>query len=283
MFENLAPLIHSTDDIEAIAGAPLLGRIPDIKTRQDHRKGSILLNDGAVQSPAGEAFRALSANLLALAPEAPSKTTFSSKRKSSVPPISGLFSEAQSKTILISSAEPRAGKTTVLVNLAAAMAQAGRQVIVVDGDLRNPSVHQVFDLAREPGLSDMLLHPSHLGSAVQDTKVEGVRVVASGSWQTDPAVVLNAPALQQVIQKLAAEADIVLWDSPPILAAADAAVLAPTVDGVLLVVRTQARREPVQAACRQLASVKAKLIGAVMNRTEQGVRYYHHQTPASQG
>jgi non-specific protein-tyrosine kinase len=281
LFENLSPLIHFTDDVEAIAGTPVLGRIPDIETRKDNRQGGILLNNGAVQSPAGEAFRVLSANLLALASEARPKTISTLKRKNSVPPLSGLFSEVRPKTVLISSAEPRAGKTTVVVNLAAAIAQAGRQVIVVDGDLRNPSVHKVLDVLEEPGLSDVILNPSHIGSAVQETKVQGVRVLACGSSRTDPAVVLSAPAMPEVIQKLADEADIVLWDSPPILAAADVALLAPMVDGVVLVVeRAQTQRETFHAACQQLADVKAKLIGIVVNRAERGSRYnYYHPRP----
>lgn len=259
LFESLDPAIHSAEDLEAIAKVHLLGRIPNWSWRRRFRHKASLLEDGAVQSAVGEAFRILSTNLLALTSKAPVKT------------------------IMVSSAEPGAGKTTVLINLATAIARAGRQVIVVDGDLRNASIHNVFDLAQEPGLSDAILDPSQLSSAVQETKIKGVRALASGSLQTDPAKVLNTSALRKVILKLAEEADIVLWDSPPLLAAADAALLASAVDGVVLVVeRTHARREAVQAACRQLANVEARLIGTVMNRTGPGVSYYGHRTPTNQ-
>jgi capsular exopolysaccharide synthesis family protein len=261
LLENLNPAIYSMDDLEATAGASLLGRIPSFKIRKGIRQETILLKNSAAQSLAGEAFRTLSTNTLALT------------------------SGTRLKTVLVSSAEPRAGKSTVLANLAAAMAQAGRRVVVVDSDLRNPCVHEIFGLAREPGLCDAILNPNRLGTVVQETGVKGVRALTAGSSPLHPAEVLNAPSLLEVIQKLTEEADIVLWDSPPVLTAADAAGLAPTVDGVVLVVEyAQTRREDVQTACQQLAAVRANLIGIVVNRAEQGgSHYYYHRTPNEGG
>ena len=103
---------------------PLLGRIPDFGIRARNREKTILLNNGNAQSPAAEAFRVLSASTLTL------------------------MSKAHLKTILFSSAEPGVGKSTVVANLAVVMAEAGRQVIVVDGDLRHPCLHQIFGVAR---------------------------------------------------------------------------------------------------------------------------------------
>ena len=194
LFENLDPTVRSTEDLETVARVRLLGRIPMWRGRRRFRHKAGSVEDDAVQTSVGEAFRVLSTNLLAI-------TT-----------------EERMKTVLIASAVPGAGKTMVITKLAAAIAQAGRQVLVVDGDLRNPNVHKAFDLAQRPGLSDVLLHPNHLGSAVQDTEVRGVRVLASGSKRTNPAAVLSELAMSDVFRKLAAQADIVLVDSPPILA-----------------------------------------------------------------
>lgn len=261
LFEKLSPLIHSTDDLEQTAGTLLLGRIPNFEIQGGNRLQPIVVNNGNAQSLAAAAFRVLGTSALAL------------------------MTEAHLKTILITSAEPGAGKTTVLTNLAAAIGQAGRQVIVVDGDLRNPSVHTVFDLAQEPGLSDVLLDPSRLGSTLQTTKARGVRVLASGSVQADPAVVLNARAMPEVLQMLATEADMVLVDTPPMLAAADAAMLAPRVDGVVLIVeRAQTQQEAVRAARQQLIDVKANLIGIIINRAKKNGRYnYYYAKPAQDG
>ena len=256
LFENLSPLIHTRADLERTAGVPLLGRIPDFETRARNRQKTILLNNGNAQSPAAEAFRVLGASTFAL------------------------MSKAHLKTILISSADSSAGKSTIVANLAVAMAEAGRQVIVVDGDLRHPSLHQIFGAAVEPGLSELLLDPSRLDLAVQGTQIEHVRAIAAGSVPSGPAELQNTPVISKIMRQLAKEADVVLWDSPPVLAAADAALLAPMVDGVMLVVEhAQTRQEAVQAACQQLTDVKAKVLGIIVNRAERNGHhdYYHHR------
>lgn len=258
LFENLSPLIHSRDELERTAGAPLLGRIPDFETHSKNREKTILLNNGNAQSPAAEAFRVLGSS------------------------TSALMSKAHVKTILFSSAEPESGKSTVLANLAVALAEAGHQVIVVDGDVRHPCIHQIFGTAMEPGLSDLLLDPSRLESAVQPTQVTRVRAIAVGSARCGSAELLNTPVISKIMRQLTKDADIVLWDSPPLLAAADAALLAPMVDGVVLVVEhAHTRQEAVQAACQQLVDVKANLFGIVVNRTGRNRGYhYYYQRPA---
>ena len=249
LFENLSPLIRSRDDLEKTAGVPMLGRIPEFEIRAKNREMPLLLSDGNAQSPAAEAFRVLGAS------------------------TSALISKAQFKTILFSSAEPGAGKSTVVANLAVAMAEAGRRVIVVDGDLRHPGIDQMFGVAMEPGLSDLLLDPSRLDSVVQPTQVQRIRAVAAGSAQIGPAL-LYAPVIAKIMRQLAKDADIVLWDSPPVLAAADAALLAPMADGVVLIVKcAQTQQEAVRAACQQFVDVKAKMIGIIENRAQKRSRY----------
>jgi capsular exopolysaccharide synthesis family protein len=256
LFENLSPLIRSRNDLEKTAGVPVLGRIPEFEIRAGDREKPILLNDGNAPSPAAEAFRVLSAS------------------------TSVLVSKAHLKTILFSSAGPGAGKSTILANLAIAMAEAGRQVIVVDGDLRHPVLHRIFDVAAEPGLSDLLLDPSRLDSVIQPTRTKRIRAIAAGSAQNGPAL-LYAPVISKIMRQLAKDADIVLWDSPPVLAAADAALLAPMADGVVLVVdRSQTQQQAVQAACQELEDVKSKLIGIIVNRVKKDSRYnYYYQRP----
>jgi capsular exopolysaccharide synthesis family protein len=189
-------------------------------------KKPILLDNGNGQSPAAEAFRVLGASTLAV------------------------MAEAHLKTIVFSSAEPGVGKSTAVANLAVVMAEAGRQVIVVDGDLRRPCLHQFFGVAQEPGLSDLLLDPGRLDLAVQPTLIKDVSVIAAGSAQSAAAEHLNAPVIVKLMSRLANKADIVLWDSPPLLSAADAALLAPLADGVVFIVeRAQTPQAAVQAAC----------------------------------
>jgi len=252
LFGSLAPVIHSVDDLEAVAEVPILASIPGFALRRRSRHRAILLNSDG-RSPAGEAFRILGSSILSLA------------------------SGQLPKTLLIASAEPGAGKSTVLANLAIAMAQAGRQVIVVDSDLRAPCLHEVFDLDNELGVSNVILDLSGMDRALQDTKIQGVRVLPSGPVPPNPAELLGLSKMEELIKRLAEDTDIVLLDSPPMLAIADTAVLAPMVDGVLLVAaRHQATGKCIQKALRQLDMVGAKALGLVLNKAKasDGAYYY---------
>jgi len=252
VFENLDPTLHSTDDLEAVARVPVLGQIPSFANPKGSRRQIIPLN-GDGRSPAGEAFRILRTSILSINPSAPPQT------------------------LLITSAELGAGKTTVAANLAAAMAQAGRKVIVVDSDLRHPCLHQVFDLPNDVGLSSIIHNSSGVDTALQATKIQGVSVLNSGPLVPNPAELLDLAKMKALIQELAQKADIVLFDAPPILAVADTAVLAPLVDGVLLIAaRDRATRTSVQRALQQLDKAGASVLGMVFNKAELGDEDYYH-------
>ena len=253
LFENLDPALHSSDDLVSAVTVPLLGRIPRSETRNESRSGEITLGSGFSPS-ATEAFLGLSANVL-------------SSNSGTCP-----------KTLLVSSAEPRAGKSTVLVHLGAALAQAGRQVIVVDGDLRNPCLHHLLGLSRVPGLADVVLDPSVLDYTLHETQIRGLRALTAGSPQINPVGFWHSPGVSELIGKLAEATDIVLWDSPPILVAADAALLARMLDGVLLVVaHDQSAIKQVNLALAQLGQVGATAVGTIYNRDrEDALDYYDY-------
>ena len=253
LFENLDPTLHSADDLEAAAEAAVLGSIPHFAVPRESRHQAVLL-DGNRRSSMGEPFRTLGSNILALGSGTPVRT------------------------LLITSAEPGAGRSTVLANLAVAMAEAGRRVVVVDGDFRRPCLHEVFDLPNELGLSSVLLDLSRLDAALQATIMGGVRVLTSGPLPPNPAELLGLPKMHKLIEKLANEADVVLVDSPSILGVADAVVLARMVDGVLLVAaQDQATERGIQRALQQLDRVKGRTLGIVFNKsTGDGYDHYPH-------
>jgi len=257
LIENLDSAIHSADDLETLAKVPLLGSIPSIPVPWKSRGDPILLNSDAL-SPPREAFRILRSNILAPANGSPPRT------------------------LLIASAEQRAGKSTVSANLAAAMAQAGRRVVVVDSDLRRPCLHQVFEVPNEVGLSNIIQDSGRVDTALQATKIQGVRVLTSGPFPPDPAGLLGSSKMKALIQELAQEADIVLFDAPPILAVAETAVLAPMVDGVLLVAaRDQTTGKRIQRALKQLEKVGARALGIVFNKAKAGDGdYYYYYYPS---
>lgn len=156
---------------------------------------------------------------------------------------------------------------TLLANLAVIMAEGGRQVILVDGDLRRPELHTVFGLDNSTGLSELLRESVEMSDLpLLATGVEGLLLLSSGHLPQNPSVLLGTERMARVIERLASQADIVLLNAPPVLAVTDAALLASQVDGTLLVIRTGGtQREHVQRAKTLLDKVNARLVGAVLS------------------
>jgi len=252
VLESLDTRLYTSKQIEAVTELPALGQIPTVKKV----KQFTLLNGN---SPQGEAFRYLRTNIL-------------------TPDLN-----VPLQTLLITSTEPAEGKSTVVANLALTTAQFGRKVISIDCDLRRPTLHRIFDLPNKTGLSDVLKGETTLDRAIQSSKLSGVKVLTTGPLPSNPVELLGSIQMTTLLKQLKQQFDLVLLDTPALSAVVDAAVLAPTVDGVLLVVGCgQTLQEAVQAAHRQLVAVKAKLIGVVVNRTKQANNYYYaSQVPRS--
>ena len=188
------------------------------------------------------------------------------------------------KTLLITSTDPGEGKSTVLANLAVTMAQAGNRVLVIDCDLRRPSQHRIFDLKNAAGLTTMMVESqAQEQPPLQETTVPNLRLLASGPLPPNPSELLSSRRLAEVLAQLKAEADILLVDSPPIIAVADAAILAAKVDGVLLVVQAnKTRRDLAKRAKVMLQKANANLLGVVLNNVKMDTSMYRYyaETPA---
>ncbi len=179
-------------------------------------------------------------------------------------------------TLLVTSTAPNEGKSTTLANLAVTMAQAEQRVLVVDCDLRRPSLHSIFGMPNERGLTSALLEQGEGPLPIQETSVPGLQLLPSGPLPPRPADLLGSRRMGVLIERLRAAADIVLFDTPPVVAVTDAAVLAPRVDGVLLVLQAgHTRRDRARQARQVLEKVKANIVGVVLNgaRLEQGYSY----------
>jgi capsular exopolysaccharide synthesis family protein len=180
-------------------------------------------------------------------------------------------------TLLATSTAPDEGKSTTLANLAVTMAQAEQQVILVDCDLRRPSLHTLFGASNESGLTNMILATEEAPPPLQDVGVPGLSLLASGPLPPRPADILGSRRMEQVIARLRGMADVVLFDTPPVIAVTDAAVLATRVDGVLLVFQAgKTRRDRARRTREILEKVKANVVGVVLNGAalEQGYGYY---------
>ena len=184
------------------------------------------------------------------------------------------------RTLLITSAGPDEGKSTVVANLAVVEAQAGQRVILVDADLRRPRQHEFFGLTNSTGLTSMLADTSGLQNPpLQETEIPGLRVLTSGPQPPAPAELLASQRMAAALNALAEQADLIVFDAPPVVAVTDAAILATQVDGVMLVINAnRTRREHATRARQVLEKVNAKIIGSVLNNAvpDKSLRAYYN-------
>jgi capsular exopolysaccharide synthesis family protein len=186
------------------------------------------------------------------------------------------------KTMVVTSAGPEEGKSTTLANLAVAIAQGGKKVILVDCDLRRPSQHQIFEVQNGKGLTTMVVDDEAMKAPpLQGSGIEGLRLLPSGPLPPNPAELLASRRMEEIISLLVEQADIILFDAPPIIAVTDAAVLSSKVDGVLLVINAGGtKRDHAQSAKILLEKVNARLVGVVLNNVRFDTslhRYYAEQ------
>jgi tyrosine-protein kinase Etk/Wzc len=199
------------------------------------------------------------------------------------------------KTLVVTSAAPGEGKTLTAANLAVTLAYDGLRALLVDCDIRRPRVHGLFRLPRSPGLMELLTstrHPSGEAVAPADvirtTSITGLSVLTCGALPSNAANLLSSTRMRILLQELQSQFDIIVLDTPPVLATADAGIVASLTDGVLLVVRAGATdRNAAQRACQQLANVGARVVGTVLNDpggevAKEGDYYYPYDYAAEE-
>ncbi|MBC7343543.1 MAG: CpsD/CapB family tyrosine-protein kinase [Clostridia bacterium] len=220
-----------------------------------------LITQSDPRSPASEAFRLVRANL-----------KFSQ--------VQGSF-----KTILITSTGPEEGKSTLAANLAVTMAQAGSTVLLVDCDLRRPRLHRTFKLKNRLGLTNVLIRAQLWNQAVQTTDIPGLSLIPSGPIPPNPSELLGSEPMQEFLESAASEYDAVVLDTPPVVAVSDALVLAPLVDGIILVVRAgKTRVDQIMEAKKLLENANGRIVGAVINAAKpNGKSYYYYHYYSSDG
>lgn len=169
------------------------------------------------------------------------------------------------RTLLMTSPGPQEGRSAVLANLAVAIAQSGRSVVVADCDLRRPRQHALFGVTNEEGLATLLPSNADADLPLRDTAVDGLRVLPSGPVPPNPAELLGSREMSHLIERVASDCDVALFDAPPVVAVTDAAVLAPQVDGVVLVLAAgRSRRDQTSRAREILETVGANVLGVVL-------------------
>ncbi|CAA9551442.1 MAG: Tyrosine-protein kinase [uncultured Thermomicrobiales bacterium] len=253
LLEYLDNTVKNEEDVVELAGVPMLSEIRVVPKLAQGRDQLFVLNRPT--SAASEAVRLLRTNL-----------EFAAASK-------------EITVLLVSSAGPSEGKSTVTANLAAAIAGSGLVTVVVDADLRRPTQHRIFDIPNDRGLTSLLTHPQQPWNWAAAEVIPGrLFVVPSGPQPPNPSDLLSTERMRRLLADMRSTADLVIVDTPPLLAAADALVLAPHTDGVVLLCRAGAtRREALKRAVGKLQHGSIRVIGTVLNgqRSSSEAGYYY--------
>ncbi|EZP75274.1 tyrosine-protein kinase [Parageobacillus genomosp. 1] len=188
------------------------------------------------------------------------------------------FIDEKMRSLMVTSSSPSEGKSTTAANLAIVFAQQGKKVLLIDADLRKPTMHYTFRLNNYTGLTSVLTHSSSLLSACQETNVENLYVLTSGPIPPNPAELLSSKMMDNCLQQLHESFDLIIFDTPPVLAVTDAQILANKCDGTILVVASGKTEIGAAVKAKELlAAANAKLLGVVLNQRKQreGHHYYY--------
>jgi polysaccharide biosynthesis transport protein len=258
VLDRLDNSIRSPDEVREQLDVNVLGMIPVIRVDHDQSKMPSdaplerLVTHADPRSVVAESYRSLRTNLA--------------------------FARASQdvRTLVLTSPGPADGKSTTVANLAITFAQQGQRTLLIDADLRRAVLDKTFSVPRSPGLTELIIGSVDLDQAVHETQVPNLFVMGSGQFPPNPSELLGSPAMREILAEAKEKFDVVLFDSPPLLAVTDAAVLSTMVDGTVLVVRMgSTAREAARLAIARLRQVHARVLGALLNDVHmRGPGYY---------
>ncbi|SHM59834.1 CpsD/CapB family tyrosine-protein kinase [Gracilibacillus kekensis] len=185
--------------------------------------------------------------------------------------------DGELKTMLVTSSGPSEGKSSTTANLAIVFAQQGKKVLLIDADLRKPTLHYTFRIDNRKGLSSVLVGETELQDSIANSDVAGLDLLTCGPIPPNPSELLGSKAMETMISNVSLEYDVVLFDTPPVLAVTDAQILANICDGVVMVVRSNQTEYDAAIKAKELLEVgSAKLLGVVLNDREQKKGHYYY-------
>jgi polysaccharide biosynthesis transport protein len=261
VLEYLDDTVKSTDDLSSALNLMILGSVGRLKGQSYKEK---LITAHGPLSLVAEAYRLVRTNIQFMAVDQPAKS------------------------IMITSSNPGEGKSLTVANLAMIMAQANLRTIIVDADLRQPVIHKIFQLPNLEGVSDLLRSSKlEVADLLKETGIENLKVLTSGPLPPNAAEILGSRRMAELVQRLEEMADVVIFDSSPVLAVTDAAILSNWVDGVILIAQAKrTRREAARQAIKRLNQVGANFLGGILNQAPgrgesyQASSYYTHSNRA---
>ncbi len=255
LVDYLDDTIDTREEAERLAEAPILGEIPREEEGREERR-SVIVMVTSPKSSTAESFRALRTN------------------------IQFINYEQDIKLLMFTSAGPEAGKSFTVANLGVALAEAGHRVLVICADMRKPNLHTFFHLDNKTGLSTVLIGKASLEECLRSSGMANLKVLTSGPLPPNPSELLGSRRMNEVLERARQIADVVLLDTPPVLATSDAAVLGPRVDGVVMVLSAgSSRRDETRKTRVLLEQVKTRILGVVLNNVREthsyGYYYYY--------
>jgi polysaccharide biosynthesis transport protein len=271
--EQLDSSIKSPEDVEQRLQITFLGMLPEVADDED--------KDGNKKRPR-------------IAPRRPTADDFPPELVVHERPLSGVAEAARTlrtnlmfmnpdkpyRRLLVTSAAPSEGKTTVACTIAISLAQGGQRVCIVDCDLRRPRLHRIFDRVGDMGLTNLLVGDASLDDIAQPTKIPNLWCVPAGPTPPNPADVLHSDRFRHFLEELSEKFDRVVLDSPPLVAVTDSAIISRLVDGTVFVVRAfKTTRALSRQGLRSLADVDAPIVGCVLNAVDfrrRDSNYYHY-------
>ena len=271
-FEYLDTSIRDPREVESLLQLPTLGLVPSRAALSGHaleRRAPgpfALVAHDSTSSMLAEAFRGLRTSVVYATPERPPKT------------------------LLVTSLQQQDGKTSVSTNCAISLAQLGGDVLLIDADMRHPNLHEILGVTSVPGLSDLLAGGVEMSEVIRPTKIPGLYVIPAGPVPVNPTELLASRRLTDALAALESRFAHIVIDTPPMLGISDTLVIAPRVEGVILVLRHgRANRSSAQRAVHMLGAIRARILGVVLNHVDagsfrgEGYGYYyrHDNEPAS--
>lgn len=261
--EYLDRTVRTGADMEALLGIPALGIIPRLKRRAEEAEERSDFEPMLVAldplDPAAEAYRNLRMNL-----------AFASTEDEPI------------RSILFTSPGPGEGKSTTAINFAVMVAQQGKRVLLLDADLRRPTMHRALDILREPGLTNVLVGDAEVREAIRPNVLPNLDILPGGPFPPNPSELLSSKTMERLMGELRGKYAQIVIDSPPLLAVTDASVLSVHADGVVLVVRSgETEQRAAERAVEQLQRLGVRILGGVLNEvsaatTEESYYLQYH-------
>lgn len=265
ILESMDKSIKGPEDVQRFLAVPVLGVVPGVTIESNSEDAKYpnaveMFTHNHPKSSIAEYCRTVRTNISFSSPEKPLRR------------------------LLITSASPREGKTTIATNLSVTLAVPEKRVVVVDTDMRRPRIHKAFGTHNEYGLSNVIMGKMTLDQAIRPSQVERLDLLTCGPIPPNPAELVGSEIFAKILDDLQARYDWVILDSPPVIAVADSMILSSLVDGVILVVsHSKTPRDMAAQACKQLQDVGGNILGVVLNQMDINQRgygryyqYYHY-------